>query len=99
MKIFENPDSEQPKDSHPIWLAFEFLRTFRALNAVKVSCFSKKLHKNYVETIDEFKNCILYLEKIIGLSITPKFHQIMYHIKPWCKKHNIGLGIVSEQVK
>lgn len=71
----------------------KFVQAFDDFKKVVKACFSNTLHPNYTSYIDDFKRSYLDLE----IPITPKVHCVFVHIKEFCEKHKIGLGLVSEQ--
>ena len=48
---------------------------------------------HFEQTICDFKNSYLAL----GISVTPKVHTVFYHVPTFCRRHQVGLGIFSEQ--
>ena len=62
------------------------------------SCFSaKELHPDFEAHIDEYCVAVHQVRNLFGMSISPKIHINMDHIKPWCQKFKVPLGKFSEQ--
>lgn len=70
-----------------------FVDAFRAFKKVVRACFSSDLDDNFEEIIFDFKKSYLAL----GISVTPKVHALFFHVPTFCRRHQIGLGIFSEQ--
>lgn len=71
----------------------KFVQVLSDFRLVADSCFSNSLNPDFAKLIDNFKKSYLDL----GISVTPKVHCIFVHVKEFCKKHQVGLGIFSEQ--
>ena len=69
------------------------LRSLRAFNKVRKSCFGEDLKKSYIDDLHEFKE--EYIKT--GMSITTKIHIIFEHVEDFCTEHQKGLGHYSEQ--
>ena len=69
------------------------IRSLRAFNKVRKSCFGEDLGKSYVDDLHEFKE--EYIKT--GMSITTKIHIIFEHVEDFCTEHQKGLGHYSEQ--
>lgn len=71
----------------------KYVKVFTDFRIVVNACFSKTLNPEFANFIDNFKRSYLAL----GISVTPKVHCIFIHVKEFCEKHQVGLGIFSEQ--
>lgn len=71
----------------------KYVKAYRDFKLVVDSCFSKDLNPEFTSNIDNFKKSYIAL----GISITPKVHCIFEHVKEFCLKHQVGLGLFSEQ--
>ena len=89
-KLLKNVDLLQ--ELAPIELR-DYVRAFRALNDVVLSCFGKTLQNDYKEKIDVFNHCF----QALGLQVTPKIHAILFHVIDFCDRKETGLGMWSEQ--
>ena len=67
----------------------KYVDYFRKLNKVVDSCFSKDLHPNYEEYIQNLKVSFMDLD----IAITPKLHIIFEHVAEYCKCTNKGTNI------
>ena len=70
-----------------------YVDAFRAFKKVVRACFSSDLDINFEKAISDFKKSYLDL----GISVTPKVHTVFYHVPTFCRRHQVGLGIFSEQ--
>ena len=69
------------------------IRSLRAFNKVRKSCFGQELEESYVDDIAEFKEEYVKTK----MSITTKIHIIFEHVEDFCTEHGKGLGHYSEQ--
>ena len=94
-KVLNNLDSlaeKLPSNLQP------FVTLLKSFDEVRKSCFSaKELLPDYEEKIDLYCNAVYEVKDKFGMSITPKLHIVMEHVKTWCKKFNAPLGKFSEQ--
>lgn len=71
----------------------KFVKCLDDFGSVVSACFGKRLHSDFVEKIEAFKQSYLDL----NISVTPKVHGVFYHVIDFCTKHEKGLGLYSEQ--
>lgn len=70
-----------------------FVDILGALNSVVDGCFGYDLAEDYASRIDHLE----WLLKSNGISLTPKLHIIIVHVKEFIGKFDLGLGYFSEQ--
>lgn len=68
-----------------------FVDALQNFNNVVDDCFGNQLKKDFETPIEKFKNSYL----LLNISVTPKVHAVLYHVKEFCK--NYGLGFFCEQ--
>lgn len=71
----------------------KFINVFTSLNKVVTSCYGSNLSTDFNENIKEFQGNY----SLLGISVTPKVHAVMYHISEFCMMTQRGLGAWSEQ--
>lgn len=81
-------DELNPPDS-----CIPYFNAFESFSKVVHSCFGSDLLPDFSTKIDEFYTSYLNL----GISVTPKVHAVMHHIKDFCNNTGKGLGPWSEQ--
>ena len=80
-------------------IGLRFVAAFRALEAVRKSCFGKVLQEGWENALKNLKEEITDLkdDEDCEMSCTLKFHVLFFHAWQWCKKEGRGLGTVSTQ--
>lgn len=72
----------------------KYVQVLSDFRKVVDGCFGRTLNPEFAKYIDSFKKSYLGLEEV---PVTPKVHCVFVHVKEFCQKHNVGLGIFSEQ--
>ena len=72
----------------------EFVTLLRSFKDVVSSCFNaKELLPEYGVHIEDYCRAVEDVHRKHGLSITPKIHICMVHVKEWCDIFGLPLGI------
>ena len=74
-----------------------FVEALKAFRRVVASAFGCVLFDSFNVDISNFSTCIMDLQALNLLTITPKMHIVMHHVREWCEQSGEGLGIHSEQ--
>lgn len=76
-----------------------YIVVLRELHNVVHACFGYDLREGWEEHINCFKAAYKNLRSKTGkpVSVTTKVHWIVDHVPDYCKKHNHGLALGSEQ--
>ena len=75
----------------------DFIDAFRSVQELNEHVTGKDLKEGYEEVIDRFTVNFLYLNSNHNVSITPKVHIIMAHLKDYCNETGKSLGSCSDQ--
>ena len=69
------------------FVALRFVEAFRALNAVRIACFSTKLRENWSEALDHYQYVVtdLIQDPDIKLNCTTKIHVLFWHVREECE--------------
>ena len=59
---------------------------------------TKQLTDDCKEKLHHLRDCILYLHSSFNLSITPKLHILITHVKQWVDRFGRSLGREEEQL-
>lgn len=76
---------------HDMLLLFDLATAF---GAVVTGCFSKKLRPGWRVALENFRDAAAAAP---GNRVSIKFHAVAAHVQPWCEKHGVGIGAVTEQ--
>ena len=71
----------------------KYVEAFESFNKVVGECFGNHLAPEYEESIQEFASKF----KNLKISVTPKIHAVIHHVKEFCDIKGKGLGQYSEQ--
>ena len=74
-----------------------FVETLKAFKRVVDSSFGRVLSDTFQTDITNFSLCLRDLSSLDLLSITPKMHIVVHHVREWCERTGEGLGLHSEQ--
>ena len=74
-------------------VTLKYVKAFSDFFAVVKACFSMNLDPCYKSKISEFRKSFLDL----GIPITPKIHEVLFHVLDFCDENQIGLGFYTEQ--
>ena len=69
----------------------------KAFNEVRKACFSIKFESDFAEKIAKFKRNFDDIVELQGMSVTPKVHELYFHVREFIDKVQVGLGKLSEQ--
>ena len=76
---------------------FEFIEAFKSIKELNDHVAGRKLKDGFEEVIDRFSINFLNLNANHNVSITPKIHIIINHVKEYCRRTKCSLGSCSDQ--
>ena len=93
-KMLENiNDLEELLDENYI----DYIEGFKSIKELNEHVSGKELNSDYSEVIDRFTLNFLALNTNHRVSVTPKVHIIMEHLKDYCQETGNALGACSDQ--
>ena len=98
-KILQNLEKLQPYNYMLARLNMRlFYVTFLAFKDVASTAFSSgALHPLWRAQLHHLRDCINALNRVFGMSITPKLHIMIVHIEQWIDSFGRPLGMEGEQ--